>query len=193
MRLVARPVLRVEQERGVVLDDAQRQAQAVEDGPHPLRVALGQVVVDRDHVDAPTGHRVERGRDGTHERLALAGALLRDASLVEHHGAHQLDVEGPHAQLPAGDLTGGREHVRQDVVEGGLEALEVVLLARPAHVRAALPLGMVQLVVGWRRGGGVLRHLGPDLGHLLADLLVRECLVVLLEAVDPGHDGAQLG
>ncbi len=146
----------------------------MEDGAHPLRVALGQVVVDGDHVDAPAGHRVERGRDGTDERLALAGLLLRDAALVEDDGAHQLDIEGAHAQLPPGDLAGGREHIRQHVVEGGLESLEVALLARPTHVGAALPLGVVQLVVGRRGGGRVLGDLGPDLGHLLADLFVRE-------------------
>ena len=58
---------------------------------------------------------------GADERLALAGLHLRDAALVEHDGAHQLDVERTHAQLAAGDLAGGREDVRQDVVEGGLE------------------------------------------------------------------------
>ncbi len=81
----------------------------------------------------------------------------------------------------------------QDIVEGRLEPLEVVLLTRPTHVGATLPLRVVQLIVGGRCRGGVLGHLGPDLGHLLADLFVRECLVVLLETVDLGHDGAQLG
>ena len=54
-----------------------RQAQAVEDGAHPLRVALGQVVVDRDDVDAAAGHRVERGCERCDEGLALAGASSR--------------------------------------------------------------------------------------------------------------------
>ena len=45
-------------ERALVLDDADRQAHAGVDRAHPLRVALGQVVVDGDDVDATAGHRV---------------------------------------------------------------------------------------------------------------------------------------
>ena len=119
----------------------------MEDGAHPLRVALGQVVVDRDDVDAAAGHRVERGRERRHERLALAGLHLRDPALVEDDAAHQLDVERAHAQLAAADLASGREDVRQDVVEGRLEALGVRLLAVAAHLRATLAVGVLELVL----------------------------------------------
>jgi hypothetical protein len=191
--LVARTVVRVEHERAVVLDDAERQPEAVEDGSHPLRVALGEVVVDGDHVDATAGHRVERGSERRHERLALAGAHLRDATLVEHHRAHQLHIERAHAQLPARHLASGCEHIREHVIERRLKTLEILLLACPAHVRAALAVGMVALVVGRRRGRGPLRDLGPHLCHLVADLLVRQRRVVRFEVIDLRHDGAQAG
>ncbi len=70
--LVRAAVVRVEDERRFVLDDADRQPEAVVNGSHPLRVALGQVVVDRDDVHAPTGHRVECRSEGRDEGLALA-------------------------------------------------------------------------------------------------------------------------
>ena len=139
--LVAGPVVGVEQEGAVVLDDPDRQPEAVEDRPHPLRVALGEVVVDGDDVDASPGHRVERGRERRDERLALAGLHLRDAALVQDDAAHQLDVERAHLELAAADLAGSREDVRQDVVEGGLEPLRVSALAVAAQVGAALAVG----------------------------------------------------
>ena len=117
-----------------------REAQAVEDGAHPLRVALGQVVVDGDDVDAAAGHRVERGGERRDERLALAGLHLGDAALVEDDAAHELDVEVAHAQLAAADLAGGREDVRQHVVEGlPGGACRSPALAVAAQVRARAP------------------------------------------------------
>ena len=95
-------------------------------------------------------------------------------------------------ELAAGDLAGGREHVRQDVIEGRLQPLVVLLLAGAAHLRRGAP---ARDGVSSSSDGGVgaafSRDLGPDLGHLLPDLLVGECLVVRLELVDPRHDRAQ--
>ena len=131
-------MIRVEDVGALVLDDADRQAQAVEDRAHPLRVALGQVVVDGDHVDAPARHRVERGGKWRDEGLALAGLHLRDLALVQDRAADQLDVEVAHAQLAPADLASRREHLRQRVIEDALQVLDVVLLTRPAQLAAAL-------------------------------------------------------
>ena len=92
-------MVRVVDVRDVVLDDADGQAEAVEDGAHPLRVALGQVVVDGDDVDAAAGHGVERGGERSDEGLALAGPHLGDLALVQDHAADELDVEVAHAEL----------------------------------------------------------------------------------------------
>ena len=122
--------------------------EAVEDGTHPLRVALGQVVVDRDDVDAAAGHRVQRGRERRDERLALAGLHLGDAALVEDDAAHQLDVEGTHVQLAAADLARGREDVRQDVVERRLEPLRVGLARARGAGRPDARGRVLELLVG---------------------------------------------
>jgi hypothetical protein len=72
------------------LDRADRQPEILEDGRHPVPVALGQVVVDRDDVDAPSGQRIQRRGQRRDERLALPGGHLRDLAVVQDHAADQL-------------------------------------------------------------------------------------------------------
>ena len=99
-------------------DEAHGEAQEAVDLAHPLAVALGKVVVDRDDVDAPAGEGVEVGGEGGHQGFALAGLHLGDAPLVEHHAAHQLHPEGPLAQHPAGGLPHGGEGLGQQLIQG---------------------------------------------------------------------------
>ena len=66
----------------LVLDDADRETEEVVDGPHPVRVALRQVFVDGDDVDAIAGERVQIRGQRRHQRLAFAGAHLGDAAFV---------------------------------------------------------------------------------------------------------------
>ena len=91
--------------------------EALVDRAHPLGVAAGEVVVDRDDVDALAGERVEHDGERAGERLALAGAHLGDRAAVQHHAADHLDVEVAHAHAPARDLAHDREGLRQQVVE----------------------------------------------------------------------------
>jgi hypothetical protein len=101
----------------VVLEHADGQAEALVDRPHPVRVAAGQVVVDRDHVHALAGERVERDGERAGEGLALAGAHLGDLAVVEHHAADQLHVEVAHAHRAPADLPREREALGQEVVQ----------------------------------------------------------------------------
>ena len=84
---------------------------------HPLGVAAGQVVVDRDDVDALAFERVEIGGQRGDERLAFAGLHLGDLALVQHHAADQLHVEVPHVQHAAAGLADDGERLGQEVVE----------------------------------------------------------------------------
>jgi hypothetical protein len=72
---------------------------------HPLGVAAGEVVVDRDDVDALAVEGVEVGRQRAGEGLALAGAHLGDVAHVQRGAAHDLDVEVP---LPEGARAASR-------------------------------------------------------------------------------------
>ena len=99
-------------------DHADLEAEEAVDAAHPLRVALGEVVVDRDDVDAVAGQRVEVGRQGGDEGLALTGAHLGDVAEVERGAAHDLHVVVPLAQGALGRLANGGEGLRQQIVEG---------------------------------------------------------------------------
>jgi hypothetical protein len=85
---------------------------------HPLRVAAGEVVVDRDDVHAPARQGVEVGGQHAGQGLALAGAHLGDVAHVQRGAAHDLHVEVPLAQRAAGRLPGDREGLHEDVVDG---------------------------------------------------------------------------
>ena len=116
---VRRGMGRVVAVRHLVLDDADLEAQRVVDRPHPLGIAPGQVVVHGDDVRARAGQRVQIGGEGCHQGLALAGGHLGDLPLVQHHPAHELDVEVPQAHRAARGLPHRREGLGQEVVELG--------------------------------------------------------------------------
>ena len=98
-------------------DHADREAEQAVDRAHPLGVALGEVLVDRDDVHALARECVEVHGQRRHQRLALAGAHLGNLAVVQHHAADQLHVERAQAHGAGGGLARGRERLRQDVVE----------------------------------------------------------------------------
>ena len=69
-------------------------------------------------MHALAGERVQIGGQGAHERLALAGAHLGDAAVMQHHAADELHVVVPLAQYALGGFAHRGEGVLQDVVEG---------------------------------------------------------------------------
>src|SRR3954451_4421351 len=128
-----------------VLQHSDGEAEGGVEPPHPLRVAAGEVVVDRDEVDALAGQRVERDRERGGERLALAGLHLGDRAGVEHHAADHLDVEVAHAEGAPRRLAHDREGLGEQAVEGlavaGALAQAVGLLAQ-LRVVEQLELGL---------------------------------------------------
>ena len=140
----------------VVLDDADGHPERLVDRPHPFGVALGEVVVDGDEVDALTGERVEVDRQRRDEGLAFAGAHLGDVAFVQRLAAHDLHVEVAHPQGALAGLADDREGLGQQGVELRLER-RLAFLGIVADARALLEarfeldgLG-AQLVVGERR------------------------------------------
>jgi hypothetical protein len=98
-------------------DHADREPEKIVDLPHPFAIAAGEIVIDRDDMDALAGQRVEIDRKGGHQRLAFAGLHLGDIALMQHHAADQLDVEMPLAEGSLGSLAHGGEGRNQDVIE----------------------------------------------------------------------------
>ena len=142
---------------------------------HPLRVAAGQVVVDRDDVDALALERVQVGRQRGHERLALARLHLRDGAAVEDHAADELHVEVPHVQHAAARLAHDGEGLGQQVVERGAVG----------DARAELGRLRAELLVG--------EHLDRRLERV--DLLDERSncfqLALVLRAEDLGEESAE--
>ena len=110
-------------------DHADGEPEEVVDAAHPLGLELGQVVVDRDDVDALALEGVEVGRQRRDQGLALAGLHLGDVAEVERRATHDLHVEVALAEHPAGGLAHGGERLGHQVVEAlalGQPLLELV-------------------------------------------------------------------
>jgi hypothetical protein len=103
--------------REAVDDDADREAEEAVDAAHPFGVALGQVVVDGDDMDAAAGQRIQVDGEGSDERLALAGLHLGDGALVQDHPADQLDVEMALAEGALRRFAYRREGGSQEIVD----------------------------------------------------------------------------
>ena len=63
---------------------------------HPLRVTLGQIVVDGDHMHTLAGKCVQEYRQGCYEGLSFTCRHLRDLTLMEHDAADELHVVVDH-------------------------------------------------------------------------------------------------
>ena len=98
-------------------DHAHLEAEEVVNPPHPFGVALGQVVVDRDHVHAVARERVEVGGQHRGERLALTGLHLGDVAAVQRGAAHELHIEVPLPEGAGGRLADGGESLREQVIK----------------------------------------------------------------------------
>ena len=124
--------------RHLRVDDADREAEEAVDTAHGLGVALREVVVDRDDVDALAGERVEVGGQRADQRLALTGLHLGDVAEMKRGTAHELDAEVALAESAARRLANRRERLGQQVVER--LAVLVALLELVGH-RAQLGVG----------------------------------------------------
>ena len=141
-------------------DDADVQPEEAVHPAHPLGVAFGQVVVDRDDVHTLARQRVEVGGQHTGQGLALTGLHLGDVAEVQRRAAHHLDVEVALVEHPPGRLAGDGERLGQQVVEVvavGDALLELVGLGPQFGVGELLD------VVG--QGVDIVGHLLQALDH----------------------------
>ena len=126
------------------------QPQGVINRSHPLHVAAGQIVVDRDQMRTAPEQGVEIERQGCHQRLALSRFHLGNTALMKDDTAKELAIKMAHTGDPARDLADGRIGFGQNVVEhigfsraqfffqDGAFLLEVVQLFQCLFVRNAL-------------------------------------------------------
>ena len=160
------------------LDQADVEAEEPVDPTHPFRVALGQVVVDRDEMDTLALEGVQVAGQGGDEGLALSRPHLGDGAAVQRGTPHQLDVEMTLADRAARGLAGGGERLREEVVEG-----LTVLQALPELDRL-----VGELLVGELLDLGLPRV--DELGELL-ELLAAAAFADVAELLDDGgQDGS---
>ncbi len=74
-------------------DAADAEAEKAIDLAHPFGVAVRQIVVDGDDVDAVAGQRIQINRQGRDQGFAFAGLHFGDHAAMQHDPAHQLHVE----------------------------------------------------------------------------------------------------
>ena len=129
-------------------------------GAVPFGVALGEVVVDGDEVDALVGERVQVERQARDERLSFTGLHLGDVALVQDDPAHHLDVEDALVGLAQARFAHGGERLEEDV-------LELLAVREPLAELDRLP---AQLVVGELLEVGLQRR---DVGACSARRFMR--------------------
>jgi hypothetical protein len=122
----------------LLLDAADGEAEEIVEVPHPLGVAAGEVVVDRDELGVPAGEGVEVERQRGDEGLALAGGHFGDLALVQGDAADELDVEVHHVpgQLVVADQDLAADEAAGGVLHGG-ESLGQDLASRASRPAAA--------------------------------------------------------
>ena len=142
------------------------------DLPHPVGIAPGEVIVDRDDMHALAFERVEIDRQRRHQGLALAGLHLGDLAAMEHDAADHLHVEMAHAERALRCLADGGECLGQKVVQ------------RLATVETAAEPG------GLARQFGVVHRLDSRLHgiDLLDDLVERFDVTVVRRAKNGFRD-----
>ena len=74
------------------------EAEKLMQAPHPFRVTLGEVIVDRNHMHRFAGNRVEIGRQRRHQRLAFTRTHFGNLAAVQDHAAYQLHIKVAHAE-----------------------------------------------------------------------------------------------
>ena len=85
---------------------------------HPLAVAAGKIIVDRDNMNALARKRVEIRGQGRDESFAFPRFHLGDAALMQHNATNDLHREVLHVQNTPRGLAAGGKRLGQKAVEG---------------------------------------------------------------------------
>ena len=141
---------------------ADLEPQELVDGAHPRGVALGEIVVDGDHMHALAGERVEIDGERGDERLAFAGLHFGDPAVIQHHAADQLHVEMALADRTLGGFAHRGEGLGDQIVEG----------SAGAHPGAEVVGAGAQRLVGECRDLGLERVDLRDDGPVFLELAV---------------------
>jgi len=138
--------------------------------PHPLCIALCQVLIDRDQLAVSSRESVQVKRERCDKRLSFPGLHFRNGLTVQGNAANQLNIVMHH--IPG---IGGADVFNRTPTQTPRRIL---------HGGKSLRKKIVQ-------GFTVLEAL-PELRSLGLELLIREGLVGYLQFVNPFNERATL-
>ena len=85
--------------------------------PHPFGIAFGQIVVDRNDMDAFAFQSVQIGGQRSNQGFAFTGFHLGNHPLMQDNTANQLDIIMSLTQSPFGSLADDGKSLRQQIVK----------------------------------------------------------------------------
>ena len=176
----------------VVDDHAHRKAQETIELAHPFRVALGQIVVDGNHVHAASAESIEIDRKRGDQRLAFAGLHFRNHALVLHHAANQLHVEMTHVEHTAAGLAHHGKSFYQDFIQNFLQRFVLLFLElfRLIDINISVSFRLHFRCSNIGDTTQPLLNALPELFRLSAELVVGELPHLRFEGIDgldPGY------
>ena len=98
--------------------NAYRQAQKLMNLPHPFRITVCQIIIDRYNMDALALQCIEVSRQGRYQRLTFPCLHFSDTPLMQDHAADELHPVMLHAKRPPGSLPHGRICLWENLVQG---------------------------------------------------------------------------
>ena len=126
-----------------VQNHADGQSQSLMYLAHPGRVTMGQIIVDRNDMDALTLQCVQVSRKGGHQGLSFTCLHLGDTSLMQDNTTNQLYPVMLHTKHTLRSLADSREGLYQQIIQGlaiGQTLLEFFCLSLQFFIRKLLHL-----------------------------------------------------
>ena len=164
----------------VILNNAHGESKKCVELSHPLRIALGEVVVDCDNMDAASREGIQVNGQRADERLALAGGHFCDAAAMKNHAADELHIE--------------MNHVPGEGISAHYEFASTEPAGAVFHHRECLGKYRIQLGSQFAGIGNFSQPLLP-LMRLRSERLIRQGLEACLDFIDlfdDRHHVAQL-
>jgi len=148
----------------LLLDHADRCPEHLVHRAHPVRVAPGQVIVERQKMDPAPFERLQESRGDSGQRLALAGLHLGQSPLVQHEPGMELHAKRPQPDRPARRLSREREALddfapAQAQATGAAPVAKLVRALSQHTVRAGRD-GVLQRLDGLKRAA--VARVAPD-------------------------------
>ena len=125
----------------VMDNEAYGKAEEFIDLSHPFAVALCQVIIDRNDVNAFPFQGIQVNRSGSYQGFTFTGTHFSNITAVENNTANQLHIEMAHAQYATGRFADNCKGFRKDIVQCfalGQTSLEFVGLISQGRITQLL-------------------------------------------------------